>query len=789
MSSKGLGPGYDQTNSNIYLTGGFSGGNQDGGEIKLYGSTHATNANQILINGSGQGNIGMGTTTPGAKLSLAGTAGGTIPLFLISSSTAASATSTAFIIDANGKVGIGTNAPQYALDVAGSAKLGAGDEVMRLTAAGNVGIGTTSPSAKLHVGSAAAGANARIANGWLCVDDNDTCTGATTAGYIYAVADVTTGADYAEYFHTRNTDLESGELVCVDITRKNSIERCSRPSDGNLMGVVSTKPAIIGNNQPGYASNPNYKIIALLGQIPAKVSAENGSVRPGDSLTSASSTPGYAMLAKAGDPTVGVALEGLEEGKGDINILISRRNKSITVEQVEQEVTERIAGMEIEDEVNLLIASAVETLDLTDEVADLIDPKLLEIAKKFEDSLAQSSLGVEEQISRIYSKINENASTTAVSLNEFSNMLSSISAGLEKLTSRIFAGESGIKIGNNITATTTEVAVVEINALSDKPALVIEQEGQGEIAQFFNSEEVEVMTIGQTGKVTIMGELFVDGRIMVCSHGACSDALDSEVDETAGDMGVEGKIVAGGFENYCEEGFVWAPGSAKYGTMPGFCVMEDFAKYGENITERSSDVWNNLSQGEAQLACQALGSAYHLISDNEWMTIVENIIRVPENDVDLETPGLQLAVSGEITSPNPLLIQGGEEFASASSSPSQGEAPEGRWGNLDSFILSTGKTISIAGMGEWIDQTITKAGLLSPSSDDWREYAEIEDFRGFNIAPPYYLTSENGIGKIKITSEGGNLRAFVRGENGIFGLDLSHSPTELNEFIGFRCAK
>ena len=54
---------------------------------------------------------GIGSSTPWARLSVAGGAGSTTPLFSVSSSTSASATSTAFHIDSNGLVGIGTSSP------------------------------------------------------------------------------------------------------------------------------------------------------------------------------------------------------------------------------------------------------------------------------------------------------------------------------------------------------------------------------------------------------------------------------------------------------------------------------------------------------------------------------------------------------------------------------------------------------------------------------------------------------------------------------------------------------
>ncbi|MFA6198757.1 MAG: hypothetical protein WC734_06450, partial [Patescibacteria group bacterium] len=218
------------------------------------------------------------------------------------------------------------------------------DRKMTITSTGNVGIGTTTPTSGLHIGSVAAGKKVMIANGALCVDNNDSCAGAT-AGTIYAVNGTVQGADYAEYFYSADTRLKPGEVVCVDVERDNAVERCDRGHDNNIMGIVSTNPSITGNNSPAVESDPaHYAVIGMLGQVDAFVSAENGPIRVGDSLTSASSTPGYAMRADAGDSTVGVALESLESGDGKIKVLISRRNKSLAVEQVEQLVTDRIAN-------------------------------------------------------------------------------------------------------------------------------------------------------------------------------------------------------------------------------------------------------------------------------------------------------------------------------------------------------------------------------------------------------------------------------------------------------------
>ncbi|MBI5004346.1 tail fiber domain-containing protein [Candidatus Kaiserbacteria bacterium] len=85
------------------------------------------------------GSTGIATTTPWAKLSIAGTPGGTVPLFAISTSTAGFATSTAFLVNQNGMIGIGTTSPAAAFSLSGDGYLTGGLGVGVLnTAAGTI---------------------------------------------------------------------------------------------------------------------------------------------------------------------------------------------------------------------------------------------------------------------------------------------------------------------------------------------------------------------------------------------------------------------------------------------------------------------------------------------------------------------------------------------------------------------------------------------------------------------------------------------------------------------------
>ena len=114
-----------------------------------------------------------------------------------------------------------------------------------------------------------------------------------------------------------------------------------------VLGVYSTKPGIVGSEREWDLEAPTGSAeaaggeriplkradmarlydevpIAIIGIVPAKVSAENGPIQPGDMLVT-SSTPGHAMRddrPEAGT-IVGKALEPLASGTGKIRIAVT----------------------------------------------------------------------------------------------------------------------------------------------------------------------------------------------------------------------------------------------------------------------------------------------------------------------------------------------------------------------------------------------------------------------------------------------------------------------------------
>jgi hypothetical protein len=126
-------------------------------------------------------------------------------------------------------------------------------------------------------------------------------------------------ADFAEVLPVAN-DPAPGEVLVVGPEGK--LTRSTEPYQASVLGVYSTRPMYIGGGEN--LDRGGYAPLAVVGIVPVKVSAENGSIVPGDLLVS-SSTPGHAMRPDANPPVgtvIGKALEGLDEGTGVIQMLV-----------------------------------------------------------------------------------------------------------------------------------------------------------------------------------------------------------------------------------------------------------------------------------------------------------------------------------------------------------------------------------------------------------------------------------------------------------------------------------
>ena len=148
--------------------------------------------------------------------------------------------------------------------------------------------------------------------------------GTTTTG----VLTITGGADIAEPFIISTTEPFSlGSVVVIDDKNPGQLKSSDRAYDTRVAGVVSgaggIKPGLVLSQRQSIKAS---QYVALSGVVYVLADTSNGSIKPGDLLTT-SDTPGHAMKVsdskKAQGAVLGKAMSPLPEGKGLILALVS----------------------------------------------------------------------------------------------------------------------------------------------------------------------------------------------------------------------------------------------------------------------------------------------------------------------------------------------------------------------------------------------------------------------------------------------------------------------------------
>jgi hypothetical protein len=182
---------------------------------------------------------------------------------------------------------------------------------------GNVGIGTASPGTKLEVN----GSVKLTSGSGASITFQDGTTQST------AYTGVTCGGDYAESVDVSGDrkHYEPGDLLVLDANNPGKVLKSAEAYSTSVSGIYSTKPGTVGRRQTT-AKSPDEVPMAVVGIVPAKVSAENGSIKVGDLLVS-SSTAGFAMKgmdrSRMLGAVVGKAMGNLDSGTGVIEVLVT----------------------------------------------------------------------------------------------------------------------------------------------------------------------------------------------------------------------------------------------------------------------------------------------------------------------------------------------------------------------------------------------------------------------------------------------------------------------------------
>lgn len=246
-----------------------------------------------------------------------------------------------FIVDSNGYVGIGTNKPQHSLSIkdspnwtsngwGGAVALENGFAIgWQANAGGNrFGIGHTNGGLYFFHTKSDPGTVTNKADYDLVIDDS--------GKVILNSLEIKGGADIAEAFNvskittsnTPFTNVKPGLVVSIDPDNPGKLAVSNNAYDHRVAGIISgageLKPGMMLGQSSTLADGAHP--IALTGRAYCWADTTNGSIEPGDLLTT-SSTPGHAMkvtdYAKAQGAVLGKAMTRLKDGKNLVLVLVT----------------------------------------------------------------------------------------------------------------------------------------------------------------------------------------------------------------------------------------------------------------------------------------------------------------------------------------------------------------------------------------------------------------------------------------------------------------------------------
>ena len=243
-----------------------------------------------------------------------------------------------FGIYANGNLGVGTTTPAAKLDVRGTGP-GLSGVALRTDNNHASGIGlwssTHSNDANVVITNTGTGDLIRGFSGpggsnlpFRVLNNGTTVT---------TVLQITGGGDLSEKFEVNTApdagvetseQIQPGTIVSIDPDNPGKLVVAGKAYDRRVAGIISgaggLKPGMLLSQSGSVADGP--QPVALAGRVYCWADASNGPIEPGDLLTTAA-TPGHAMrvdeVAKAQGAIIGKAMTALKSGRGLVLAIVS----------------------------------------------------------------------------------------------------------------------------------------------------------------------------------------------------------------------------------------------------------------------------------------------------------------------------------------------------------------------------------------------------------------------------------------------------------------------------------
>jgi len=285
----------------------------------------------------------------------------------------------------------------------------------------------------------------------------------------------------------------------------------------------------------------------------------------------------------------------------------------------------------------------------------------------------------------------------------------------------------------------------------------------------------------------------------------------------------------------CPTGYIPVPGSSSYGTSD-FCVMKYEAKNVGGIANStaSGNPWVSLTWQQAKSNCEALGTDYHLITDNEWLTIAKNAENIATNwNSSVVGTGFMYLGHNDNNPANSLAADTNDSNGYYGTNDGVSSPGDNSYNNFPSndarayqgqrrtLTLSNGEVIwDLAGnVWEWVNNSMPIASRYHGGDQAWMSYSSDDGTGKIASLVPALMTpssgwnANNGMGRYydgtslagaynsiseapdSCTGYCSPTAVFLRGgywgggaDAGAFALLLHHGPSLSDTGAGFRCS-